>query len=327
MTFNFPDAGPRPKVLYHAVSTYQLLEVMAHRLVYHPGAYAALILPDFITRKYPDWRRLVRRRFFDDVCLLPYLHIRHTHAQQIAGEVAQACGRLLPAPVEDFSRIYVAGAHFYFSLYLIRRQLPFTMMEDAAGMLSRPWELYRPLVKKHPLHAELARMHGLLDGRNPCIHRIICLKRAQTFDVSGPRYVDFDLEAVLEALPPRERRRIVHFFLKRRIHTRADAILLTQHLADLGVMTPQEQRQLYIALRDRFLGGRSLIIKPHPDDTLDYARIFPGAQILAKPFPSELLPYALDRKPPDLFTLSSTGSENLKHHFTIYQIGGIPPDD
>ena len=38
-------------VLYHAVSSYQLLEVTLHRLVRHPREEAALILPDFIREK------------------------------------------------------------------------------------------------------------------------------------------------------------------------------------------------------------------------------------------------------------------------------------
>ena len=41
------------KVLYHAVSSYQLLEVLLHRRLFHPEEEAALLLPDFIVEKYP----------------------------------------------------------------------------------------------------------------------------------------------------------------------------------------------------------------------------------------------------------------------------------
>ena len=44
----------KPMVLYHAVSSYQLLEVMLHRMVYHPMEKAVLLLPDFIVGKYPQ---------------------------------------------------------------------------------------------------------------------------------------------------------------------------------------------------------------------------------------------------------------------------------
>ena len=46
------------KVLYPAVSSYQLLEVMLHRLQFHGEQGAALVLPDFIVQTSPQWPRL-----------------------------------------------------------------------------------------------------------------------------------------------------------------------------------------------------------------------------------------------------------------------------
>ena len=56
-------------VLYHAVSSYQLLEVMLHRIAFHEKEKAILILPDFITGKYPQYKKL--KQFFDTVYLFP----------------------------------------------------------------------------------------------------------------------------------------------------------------------------------------------------------------------------------------------------------------
>ena len=39
---------PGRMVLYHAVSSYQLLEVILHRQTYHREEKAVLLLPDFI---------------------------------------------------------------------------------------------------------------------------------------------------------------------------------------------------------------------------------------------------------------------------------------
>ena len=47
-------------VLYHAVSSYQLLEVILHRMAFHGNDKAVLILPDFITGKYPQY--MLRKR-------------------------------------------------------------------------------------------------------------------------------------------------------------------------------------------------------------------------------------------------------------------------
>ena len=72
------------KVLYHAVSSYQLLEVMLHRLLFHSESQAVLLLPDFIVEKYPQWPLLERRGFFNQVRLFPYLRIRHGEESQTA---------------------------------------------------------------------------------------------------------------------------------------------------------------------------------------------------------------------------------------------------
>lgn len=306
-----------PEILYHAVSSYQLLAALLHRLTYHPECRAVLILPDFITAKYPQYRRL--RRFFDAVYLFPYLHIPHGSEEQVLRDVERCCDEI-PENIAAFSHRYIAGAHFYFTLYLIRHAIPFTMIEDAAGMASRPDDLYRPLLQKFPLHAQIAHKYGLFDGSNPCVRQILCLKSAQTADVSAAKYADFRPEELLQNLPERTRRRVIRFFIRRPIRTDAQAVLLTQHFANLGVMGIQEQERLYRGLASRELRGLRLIVKPHPDDTLDYTDIFPGAQIICEIFPSELLPYVLHPKPAYLYAFDSTGCENLKNHFIIRRL-------
>lgn len=308
-------------VLYHAVSSYQLLEVWLHRLLFHGGEPAALLLPDFIEKKYPQYKRLAKNGAFQWVGLFPYLRIPHLGEKEIFSSTCRAAEGLLPLPIRSFSQIYVAGSHFYFSLYLIQRETPFVMLEDAAGLLSRPEELYLPLLGRFPVQARLAEKYGLLDGSQPLITRVVCLKSVQTMDVSGERYWDFSVEKALEALEEEERRKIRRFFLRRRIFTRADTILLTQQLSDLGILTPQGQREAYRRLWREYLCGGRLLVKLHPDDTLDYRGIFPGARFLRRPFPAELLPYVFYRKPERLFAFSSSCCANLGKHFKIEQIG------
>lgn len=310
-----------PPVLYHAVSSYQLLEVMLHRLYFHKREKAVLILPDFIVGKYPQYRALTENHFFDEVYLFPYLHIPHRDEAHILEDVVRCCRQVIPYDIASFAQIYVAGAHFYFSLYLIQNKIPFAFFEDAAGMLSCPEKLYEALRERFPVHAEIAQKYGLYDGSNSLVCQILCLKRAQTRDVSQRKYVDFCVEEALQALPRAKRKRIVRFFLKRRLQTGAQAILLTQHFANLGVMEEGEQRQLYERLRDEVLRDVRLAIKPHPDDTLDYGEIFPDAYVIREIFPAELLPYVFRKKPQVIYTFDSTGCENLRGHFVIRKIG------
>ena len=127
------------KVLYHGVSSYQLLEVMLHRMLFHPRDWAVLLLPDFIVGKYPQWETL-SRGFFNEVRLFPYLSIPHGEERQVVEDTARAYESLGLPDLEQFSKIYIAGAHFYFSLYVLERRKPFSFFEDAAGLLSRPQE-------------------------------------------------------------------------------------------------------------------------------------------------------------------------------------------
>lgn len=311
----------RPMVLYHAVSSYQLLEVMLHRMRYHDKDMAVLLLPDFITAKYPWYERLRTRGFFDRVYLFPYLQIPHTDETQIRRDVSRQYRRLLPYDIHGFTRVYVAGAHFYFTLLLLQEEIPFTFFEDAAGMLSRAGELYANLSTRFPVHADIARRHGLFDGRHPLVRQVICLKKAQTVDVSNGRYQDFSVERALAGLQPRRRRGMVRLFIRHRLRTRAEGILLTQSFSNLGVMGEEAQRDLYGELARGPLRNIRLLIKRHPDDTLDYGEIFPGARQIREIFPAELLPYAFaGRRPASIYTLDSTGCENLEEHFMIHRI-------
>ena len=106
-----------------------------------------LLLPDFIREKYPQWEKLSHGTS-DEVQLFPTWNISQGEELQV---------RTLPPPesldlppLEEFSRIYIAGAHFYFSLYVISRGRPFSFFEDAAGMLSRPEEAANILAAKFP---------------------------------------------------------------------------------------------------------------------------------------------------------------------------------
>ena len=160
-------------VLYHAVSSYQLLEAMLHRRLFHREERATLLLPDFIVGKYPQWQRL-EGPFFDRVALFPYLLIPHGEEGRVLADTAAAWQSLGLPPAESFFKRYVMGAHFYFSLYLEAKGLPFSFFEDAAGTLSRPDQAAAILGRKFPQHAELARRHGLFSGENPLIREVFC---------------------------------------------------------------------------------------------------------------------------------------------------------
>ena len=258
-----PTSGEKRRVLYHAVSSYQLLEAVLHRLRFHPHDPAVLLLPDFIAEKYPKYPRLAERGFFQEVRLFPYLRVPHRSEEEVFAEAAQACRKALPCPLTDFSRVYVAGAHFYFTLCLIQAGIPFTFFEDAAGMLTRAGELEENLARRYPLHAAIAAKYGLFDGSCPLAREIVCLKSAQRGPLP-PHCADFSVERALEELSPRLRNKLVRLFLPHPLCSRAEAILLTQHLANLGAATWEGQRRLYQRLAQGPLKGCGCSSSPTP---------------------------------------------------------------
>ena len=196
------------KVLYHAVSSYQLLEVLLHRWLFHGEQGAALVLPDFIVEKYPQWQRLEGRGFFDQVALFPYLRIPHGEEGQVTAQALSAYDALGLPPLEAFSKVYVAGAQFYFSLCLVAKGLAFSFFEEAAGALSHPQREAGILAERFPRHAALAQRHGLFSGENPLIREVFCCGEAQSAPISLPCPVwDFSVERALGALPARQRKR------------------------------------------------------------------------------------------------------------------------
>lgn len=304
-------------VLYHAVSTYQLLEVMLHRIKYHQNAYSVLLLPDFIIKKFPSYRRLEKKGFFDRVFLFPYLKIPHSNDNSAALIAENFYKQTVPFNIKTFSSIYIAGAHFYFSLFLIKNNIPFDFFEDAAGMLSRPDKLYDSVAAKFPLHAKTALKYGLFDASSPFIKNILCLKKAQTTYTSDEKFIDFSVERELADLCEKKRKKIIRLFINKKIRSDADVILLTQHYSNLGLMSEKKQLYLYSELNRKLLKNHNVIIKKHPDDNLNYKTAFPKAKVIKPVFPSELLPYVFVSKPEYICSFDSTGCENLKNHFKI----------
>ena len=315
--FKSPD---KQMVLYHAVSSYQILEAMLHRLKYHPHESALLLLPDFIVGKYPHYTRLKRKGLFEGVYLFEYLKIQHTNKADVTRKALESLKRALPYTLDSFKEIYVLGAHFYFSLCLINKNIPFIFFEDAAGLYSCSKKLYTPLSKTYPLQAEIAKEQGLFCGKNPLIKKIVLLKRAQTLDVSDKIFCDFDMENELRALDNKTLKKVLSVFVKGKIKAKGDALLLTQNFYGHGIMPRDGQIKLFKDLSQTTLKGQKLVIKPHPDDKLNYKPIFKGARIIKQIFPAELMPYLLSGAPLTLYTFDSSSCYNLSSHYIIKKL-------
>lgn len=289
-------------VIYHSVSLYQLLEVIVHRQVFHKDEKAVLVLPDFITDKMPQYRRIAEMGLFDEVYLFPYLKIPHVY-RTVVKDTLRSYDELIPYPIGSFDRVYVAGSHFYFSLVPIMRNVDFTAFEDSAGMINNPMFLLKPLKKGFPVHAHFVKKYGLLSFENEHIRDVIVRKRNPAVRAVQ---TEFSLCGALQELDSGTRSRLIELFAGGVTEVGENTVmLLTEQLSNLNMMTAQQQIKLYDYVCNTVYAGRHIIIKPHPDDKTDYRSFVRDCTLMQRVFPSELLIYTLSAPPALMATVSS----------------------
>ena len=293
---------------------YQVLEAIVHSERIHRDEYNILLLADFSAKKYHDFREL--ETFFDEVQLFPYRAISND-PDTILEETERAYQSSVPYDITQFEHIYVASSFYYFSLYLIANRISFHIFEDGGGILSKPKVLYELIRDVTPVMADIGQTYGLLDGRCEYVQDIICNFSAQSFIADNPKWKDFDPALEITRLSPERIRRILHFFQLEPICNIPEnaALVFTQQFANLYTTSLEDQIAIYQVCSDFFLPDRSLIFKPHPDDTADYAPFFPEARTIHGRFPAELMPILLDRIPETSFTVSSSSVRNIHSIF------------
>ena len=197
-----PISGEKRRVLYHAVSSYQLLEAVLHRLRFHPGDPAVLLLPDFIAEKYPNtggwWSGGSSRR----LRLFPYLRVPHRSEEEVFARgrpglpegAALPLGGLLPG-------LCGGGPLLLYPCASSRRASPSPFSRTrrgcspGRGSWRRTWRGATPSTR--PSRAK----YGLFDGSCPLAREIVCLKSAQRGPLP-PHCADFSVELALEELSP-----------------------------------------------------------------------------------------------------------------------------
>lgn len=297
-------------ILYHAISSYQLLCVITHKLLFYPHNKAILILPDFITTKYPQYMRLVELGIFNEVYLFPYLKIGHNE-MCISERTSYYYSQLIVYDLNEFEDIFIAGAHFYFSLYLIDCEVGFHFFEDAPGMIHKSDVLYNNLKKEYPINAYIANKNKMFDGNHSLVIDIYCRSSGKCNKV----YKEFQLTKWLKALTIAERKKILHFFDLDNVKVKRKSIVfLTQQFSNLGIMSLTQQKELIEILVSMLEKYGNVIVKRHPDDNVQYD-FSQNTVVVSVPFPAELMPFIFKPVPKSVVTISSTAIEELKESF------------
>jgi len=307
-------------VLYHAISIYQLLVCICLRLLHASGKMAVCILPDFIVRKFPEYRRLKEYGFFNLVVLYPYTETLITSSMKSIEEMGDAfCQKSLPYSLGNFEEIYCAGVHFHFASYLVSKKIHFSYIEDGKGIWEDIEAHKRSQREFYPIMYEVTEANGLYDGSSPYIDRIYAYipPKADTGEgrFADPRLLRFNVMEELRKLSMEDVDRICTVFGCRGLQLPpldCTTIFLTDHAANMNFLTWEEQILRNTLTVDYFYTKSYLVIKPHPDDLTEYQYYFPDATVLPHLFPMELLMSFVDYSRTQIITFGSTSVNSME---------------
>lgn len=308
------------RVVYQALSSYQILECMEHRQIFHKEDYAVLILGSYIVEKFPDCGRQIEKRgLFDCVRLYEYGGFRPVREEAV-NKAGERLKKILPFDIREADRIYIAGIHTYLSAWLIQSEIPFAMFEDGSGALSRPWVLADIARKTGPQKYEILNSYGLYTHTSDLITEKWCNADAQLKEFHDDKIRHFNVEEQFSMLDADIQREVLGFFgIEEKINVPEDCtLLLTQQFANLGQLTFEDHIRIYQYLIDFYMDGdcSRIVLKLHPDDIMYYSKLFVGIGILNGNFPAELLGRAFEKMPKRLASVSSTGTHMIRKMFS-----------
>lgn len=303
-------------ILYHAISSYQLIEVVLHKIIYNNNKKAILMISQDVTRRLSRYEKF--KQFFFDIIVYDngignYSILKGNGLHEYFDNFFIQSKYNL----SSFETIYVACAHHSFGIYLCDNKYSFVMFEDGAGAISRP-EILELVEEKFVNKNELAKKYGLYTGIGSQI--IYCIYNSK-FQKEGfhalNKWKSFDIAEALSNLNVEIRNSLIHIFtdINKICVSQKSALILTEHFANLRIFSWENQAALYQLLSDYFLFNYHLVFKPHPDDLMYYSDLFLDSTVINDKFPAEILPFLFVSTPDVVATISSTAIYGIQQCF------------
>ncbi len=304
-------------VLYSVVTTYHLLEAIVHKLRYNEKKRSVLMISRWLASKYPWYENL--KIFFEQVAVY---NADFKYSEKMIEELDlyydsffKENGILLG----EFGEIHLFGAEHSFGAYVFSNQIENYFWEEGAGALSKKESMLELFQKTYGIEkAQFQYENHLGDGEVPFVKGRYYNSYFQLKKVEGENLIHFDIAEELRQLKEEDINKVVGlFYSDAKIQSdQTYALILTEHFANLSVMTWEEQLFMYRYLADYFLSGYHLLIKPHPDDIMYYEYEFNDCIVIRKRFPAELLPFIFRGMPEVVATASSTSIYGLRRQFS-----------
>lgn len=295
-------------MIYYALTTYHVLCCVLHKMTRHSQEKAVLLLSNIHKNSVAYVNRYRESGIFDRVEILDELsvleHQRYLERRKVpSGMILSACCHRMEKLLKGMGislkeeERYLCPDHFPFGWYVIHNKLPYHCFEEGSGVLSdREFALNN--MKRNRTQYRLCFTLGCF-GDNEFATEVLADAEKQKPGYENPKMTDFSVDRILREMDKGERRRVLRFFgAGETIQlTENSSLLLTQHMANLGLMTLPEQHRLYTLFADYlFAPDSQLVIKPHPDDIAGTYRDIFGEEVIILPFamPSELMKYCIE---------------------------------
>ncbi len=293
-------------MVYYALTTYHVLCCVLHKMTVHPNEPATLLLSDIHRNSIAFARRYQESGIFDRVVVVPELsvldHQRYLERKHVPVKlILRACCHRMEEVLKQEEtplkgqELYLCPDHFPFGWYVITNRMPYHCFEEGSGVLSdREFALHN--MKRNKTQYQLCFDLGCF-GENSYAVEVLADVQKQKPGYTNTKMQDFSVDRILSEMEPERRKKVLAFFgVGEPLSLKENSVLLlTQHMANLGLMTLEEQHRLYQLFADYlFPAGSHLVIKPHPDDIAGtYHLIFPQASVLPFAMPSELMRYGV----------------------------------
>lgn len=309
-------------VLYYALSTYQILGCILHKLEYHRDDEAILLISDVHILRNDFKSRIKSTKIFKKVEIISDKVIKRnvlkvgTEASYISS-IARNVRKKTPIDFNKITEFNIYLDHWPLGLYLMKNSVSYNFFVDGSGMFSK-LDYTLDLIKKVDEKVYSIAKNYKLVGRNSLVNKIYVDLGAEPSCYKGnEKLVDFNLDSILRKLDVKIIKAIFRIFNVDNICIDQEntALVLTQNYINLGRMEIEEQRRLYEYLVGYFCNDSKLYIKPHPFDfQANYSNWFVNATVIPKEVPSELLSFMITKKIDIGLTASSTSIHNLRNY-------------
>lgn len=292
-------------ILYHVVTLYQLECCVVHKLRYHNSQKTDIL----VSADLPEG--LVKKLGATEDGLFERVGVIHNGGIVLTTRNEDA--KAIIDDVDMYEKIYVGGCHYGFGKMLVNKEISFSVFEEACGVMCNPERLAGIVERLSKDWFDCVNSMGLIDASNPYIEEKLCSIKHQYPEFEDEKAVDFNVAAEIGKLSSSQVKLLEYIFDAPSSISIPEnsALVLTQHFANLTIMTWDEQKLIYTLLVDYFLENYYLVFKTHPFDLMYYDELFENSIVIRERFPAELLPYILSNKPDCVATINSTAIKGI----------------